>query len=88
MNLLSKPIVLFKKSLGYFKEVHSEDGSHSWMRVCGSVIIGSVLAVFIAHNAMSLYRGTGYQDFGLESVGVILSVLGTKVWQRKTEGQE
>ena len=76
---------VISRVLYFFRDMHTESTGVSWMRVCGTVTISTILIVFLAHNIAALIRGEGYQDFGVESVGVIFVILGAKVMQRKTE---
>lgn len=76
---------IFSRILLFLREVHTESTGMSWMRVCGSIVITVILVVFLAHNIAALINGTGYQDFGVESVGVMFVILGAKVLHKKNE---
>lgn len=77
--------IVVTRILKFIRDMHSEDTQVSWMRCCGTVVILTILGVFVAHNVSAIHKGLPYQDFGFESVGIITAVLGAKVWQRKNE---
>lgn len=76
---------ILSRILYFFRDMHTESTGLSWMRVCGTVVISTILIVFLSHNIVALINGTGYQDFGVESVGVIFVILGAKVMHKKNE---
>lgn len=76
---------ILSRVLYFFRDVHTESTGLSWMRVCGTIVISTILTVFVAHNIAALIHGAGYQDFGVESVGVMFVILGAKVLHKKSE---
>jgi len=78
--------ITIDKILGFFATMHSENESNvSWLRVCGSFIIASIILVYLSFNAVALYKGLPPVDFQIQSVAVVFGVLGAKVMHKSKE---
>jgi hypothetical protein len=69
----------------FIYDLLSEGGKLSTMRVMTVVIVLGVIGVFIMHNVNSVLKGCGWIDPGVESVGVLLTVISGKVVQKFAE---
>jgi hypothetical protein len=69
-----------------FEMFMGASGKVSAMRVASLSIAATIMAVFVAHNVMSIVRGNcGFVTIPWESASLILGVLGVKAYQQKNE---
>lgn len=69
-----------------FSMFEGGDGKISSMRVMTVATVFIVLAVFIAHNVVSMFHGNGYIAMSWQDVAIISAALGIKMAQSFGEG--
>jgi threonine/homoserine efflux transporter RhtA len=67
------------------KLLNGGSGKTSSTRLITLIVVGVILAVYIGHNVVSMFKGGAFIDFPSQSVMVLLIVMGAKVGQHVSE---
>lgn len=60
----------------------------SSMRVAVFMVLGIVMATYLAHNIIAMVNGQGMVSLGWNEVTTIAAILGAKAVQRKSESKK
>lgn len=65
--------------------LQGSDGKLSVMRVCSFIVVLTVMAVFLAHNIISMANGGVFVSLGYSEMSLIALTLGAKATQSFAE---